>query len=280
MQATVTAQTNFRVTNEVSFADTGSALAPTAGPTVSKRYQFVPTSHIIEGLKERNWVAVSAEQCRSKKPENQGYQKHMIKFRQADQILARGEYTSELIWVNSHDGGSVGIMMLGLFVALCGNGIMVGQETFGAIRFRHSGIDANEVFSAAMKVADYVPELNKSVGLMKNRILESGEMGRLLAHSLALRYPEISKAPIRPEMLNKARRSGDVGWDLWTTFNRIQENLIRGGLTDGIRSEKGRLRGMRSIRGIDAKVSVNRGVWDLATVLAQGRELPVIELAE
>jgi hypothetical protein len=59
-----------------------------------------------------------------------------------------------------------------------------------------------------------------------------------------------------------ARRSDDVGNDLWRTFNRTQENLTRGGMryvhTDeaGVRSR----RKTRPVNSIDGNVSLNRAL--------------------
>ena len=57
-----------------------------------------------------------------------------------------------------------------------------------------------------------------------------------------------------------ARRGEDMSSDLWTVFNRTQENLIQGGfLVSGGR------RRSRSITNIDKNVSINTGLWDLAS---------------
>jgi len=57
------------------------------------------------------------------------------------------------------------------------------------------------------------------------------------------------------ETLLKALRPEDEGTDLWTTMNRLQENLVQGGLSDFHRDRRGRLRSVRALRGIDSKVS-------------------------
>jgi len=40
----------------------------------------------------------------------------------------------------------------------------------------------------------------------------------------------VKTTPINPEQLLEARCAADQGNDLWLTFNRVQENVIRGGL--------------------------------------------------
>ena len=47
-------------------------------------------------------------------------------------------------------------------------------------------------------------------------------------------------------------------------------NLVQGGVSDFHRDRRGRLRTVRALRGIDSKVSLNKGLWGLAERLANG----------
>ena len=65
--------------------------------------------------------------------------------------------------------------------------------------------------------------------------------------------------------LLRARRSEDRSSDLWTTFNRVQENTIKGGLSG--RNKQGRRTTTRAVNGIDQDVKLNRALWVLAQAL-------------
>jgi hypothetical protein len=56
-------------------------------------------------------------------------------------------------------------------------------------------------------------------------------------------------------------------------MNKVQEGLVRGGVSDTRRDRRGRLRSMRALRGIDSKVTLNKGLWGLAERLANGQPL-------
>ena len=56
------------------------------------------------------------------------------------------------------------------------------------------------------------------------------------------------------------RREQDRCTDLWTVFNVVQENLMRGGFSN---SDTGRR--ARAVKNIDKTVTYNQGVWDLAS---------------
>jgi hypothetical protein len=77
--------------------------------------------------------------------------------------------------------------------------------------------------------------------------------------------------------LLKAQRPEDEGTDLWNSFNAVQANLIRGGLSDRRYDRRGRLRRVKALRGIDSKVTLNKGLWDLAERVGNGIPLPEVE---
>jgi len=76
--------------------------------------------------------------------------------------------------------------------------------------------------------------------------------------------------PIRPAQLLEPRRSTDRADDLWTVFNRLQENSIRGGLSAWGRDPNGRPRRVtsREVTGIDQDVRLNRALWTLGERMA------------
>ena len=56
-----------------------SIFAPGPMTGVSGRYTFVPTTQIIEGLREHDWVPVSVEQQRVRTEARRGFQKHLLR---------------------------------------------------------------------------------------------------------------------------------------------------------------------------------------------------------
>jgi hypothetical protein len=257
---------------------TPSLYSEKAMDNLSSKYRFVPTSRVMDGLRENGWVPVSVEQQRVRKVEKIGYQKHLIRFRQQAQMDSLNEYNMELVLINSHDGGSSYQLTAGIYRRICQNGLVVGEETFQTIRFRHTGTEAREILKASLNVIQWMPELNKSISAMKERQLTGLERVRFAEHALILRYPNIGKSPIYGDTLLISRRDADIGDSVWNVYNRIQENLIVGGINDGLRGKNGRLRSMRGIKGIDSKVQLNKQVWSLAARLARGDELPEIKV--
>ena len=69
-----------------------------------------------------------------------------------------------------------------------------------------------------------------------------------------LRFGDIHMDPM---LLLAPRRGEDQGRDIWTTYNVLQENCIRGGFKLNKRTS-------RELRNIDALDRVNTGLWDIA----------------
>jgi len=243
---------------------------------VSRKYTFVPTAELVSGLREHNWVPVEVEEQRIRKENRRGFQKHLIRFRRVEQMETLDEWNVELVLLNSHDTGCAYQLHAGIFRRICSNGLVLSQDSFEAIRFRHAGSVTGEVVQASFRLIDYVPKVGELVNRFRARALEAGESMALAQHALVMRYGTLDAAPVDADTLMKARRPEDEGTDLWRSTNRLQENLIRGGVSDFHRDRRGKLRSVRALRGIDSKISLNKGLWSLAERLANGETLPPV----
>jgi hypothetical protein len=238
---------------------------------LSARYAFVPTTEILVGLREKDWVPVWAEQQRVRTESRFGFQKHLIRFRRTDQMRTLDEWNAELVLTNSHDALCAYVLQVGIFRRLCTNGLVVSDECFEAIHFRHAGLKPEEVVAASFRILEYVPKLGALIEQLRNRMLNDAEALDFATQALLLRYDNPDEAPVEPRTLLSVRRPEDEPNDLWTTFNRVQENLVRGGISDAKRDRRGRVRSVRSLRGIDSKVSLSKGLWNLAEQLSAMR---------
>ena len=105
-----------------------------------------------------------------------------------------------------------------------------------------------------------------STDSMKALPLQREEQQAFATAALALRYGERGEgepsAPVTAEQLIEARRPEDFGSSLWTTFQKVQENALKGGQPG--RGAKGRRLHTRPVASIDRSVSLNRALWVLA----------------
>lgn len=276
MQTILTRPTtaNFKaepLTDAELYATAPSIFAPGPMTGLSRRYAFVPTTEIVTLLRDKQWVPVTVEQQRVRSQSRFGFQKHLIRFRRSEQMETLDDWNAELVLTNSHDALCAYILQVGIYRRICSNGLVVSDESFEAIRFRHSGLNAEEVLQASYRIVEYVPKLGGLIDRFRNRILNGAESLDFATQALHLRYENLDQAPIEPATLLTSRRPEDQPNDLWTTFNRVSENLVRGGLSDSKRDRRGRVRVVRSLRGIDSKVSLSKDLWHLAEQVASMR---------
>ena len=230
----------------------------------SERYTYIPTIEVLRGLRKEGFEPFMVAQSKSRVEGKTEYTKHMIRMRHAGQVTARPE-ANEIILINSHDGASSYQMLSGLFRFVCCNGLVCGTVA-NDIRIPHKGNIQSDVIEGAFRVLDDFEAIDASTEGMKALTLNVDEERAFATSALALRYGERSEgqppAPITAEQLIEARRPEDLGHSLWTTFQRVQENAMRGGQPG--RSMQGRRIRTREVGSIDRGVSLNRALWVLA----------------
>lgn len=234
----------------------------------SERYTYIPTIEVLRGLRKEGFEPFMVAQGQSRTEGRAEYTKHMIRMRHAGQAQSRPE-ANEIILINSHDGASSYQMLAGVFRFVCCNGLVVG-DVVEDIRIPHKGNIQGEVIEGAFRVLDEFEVVSEHTEAMKALQLAPAEEMAFATAALALRFGEQTieqtgghqPAPVTARQLIDARRSDDLGNSLWNTLQRVQENVIRGGLAG--RSAQGRKLQTRPVASIDRGVSLNRALWTLA----------------
>jgi hypothetical protein len=205
----------------------------------SERYTYIPTIDVLRGLRKEGFEPFMVAQGASRIEGKAEFTKHMIRMRHhrdtSAQVQTRPE-ANEIILINSHDGASSYQMLAGMFRFVCCNGLVVG-EVVEDIRIPHKGNIQGEVIEGAFRVLDEFEAVDEHAEAMKALPLEPREEIAFATAALALRFGERGveetgghrPAPVTAEQLNEPRRIEDIGHTLWATFQRVQENVIRGG---------------------------------------------------
>lgn len=252
-----------------------SVFAEEAHASRSERYVQIPTHHVMQRLRRDGFEPVFARESRVRDEGRLGFAKHMIRFRSPERTeRAVGDVSAELVLVNSHDGSSAYHLMAGLFRLVCLNGMVVDDGVVDAERVRHKGDVVEAVAEGAQRVLEgatralSAPRDWSRIDLTDDERLAFAESAHILRFADA--EGQIT-TPVRPHQLLQARRVEDQGWDLWTTFNIVQEHAVRGGLQGVVTGENGRRRRVttRAVNGIDQDVRLNRALWTLADRMAK-----------
>jgi hypothetical protein len=238
-----------------------AVFAPSAHERMSDKYTFIPTERVLTGLIQAGFVPVDARQTHSRKALPM-FAKHIVRLRRRFETVDLRDSIPEVVFINSHDGTSAYQIRLGLYRVVCTNGLIVSRGAFPAWHVSHRGDIVDEVVAGALEVSERFEHLALRVERMEQRLLVKDEQLRLAEAALALRYAEPAVSGMVPSQLLTCRRVDDLREDLWSVFNRIQENVLRGGLSR--RSVTGRLLRTRRITSIREDVRLNSGLWDLA----------------
>ena len=278
LRATPTLTTRFAYGTRVLRQDSGLAedqmrqVAPSIFATGkhasrSERYSYIPTIDVLRGLQKENFRPVMVAQGASRVEGKADYTKHLIRLRHGEPN--QRDEAQEIILINSHDGVSAYQMLAGLFRYACANGLVVG-DVVEDLRIPHKGQVQDRVIEGAFRVLDQFQAVDEHTDAMKALPLQPAEERAFATAALALRFGENTvadfgghtAAPVTAEQLIEARRPEDLGHSLWHTFQRVQENVIRGGQSG--RGPKGRRLHTRPVNSIDRNVSLNRALWLLA----------------
>lgn len=248
--------------NDALYRHVPSIFAREAHDSRSDRYVYVPTIDVVEGLRREGWFPFFAVQSVPRDGSRLGHAKHMLRLRR-DGGIGKPE-AAEVIIVNSHDGTSAYQMFAGMLRFVCTNSLVAG-ERFEEVRVPHKGHIQDQIIEGVFTVAEDFPRLIDASEQMKEVRLSEDEQRVLAEASLVARYGE-EDSPVRPDQIIAPRRREDVGQSLWTTYNVIQENVLRGGLAGRRQNSDGRIRRntTRPINGIDQAVGLNRALWTLA----------------
>jgi len=241
----------------------------------SDRYVYIPTHNLLEGLIKEGFEPVEARVSKAREESRKGFTKHMVRFRAAGQkMTAVGDTSFEAVMRNAHDGTAAYDFMAGLFRLACLNGMVVSDGEFASAHVRHSGNrdkQLTQVIDAVYSVVKEAPKVLEAPRLWASIPLRREEQMAMAESARTIRFGDAEgnvDTPIRAEQLLFARRPADDQADLWSTFNRIQENVIRGGLS-AHNTTTHRRSTTREVRGIDADIKLNKALWQLGTKMAE-----------
>jgi hypothetical protein len=259
------------LSNDQLFRTAPSIFAPEPWVKMSRKYQFIPTIQIVEEMRSNGFLPISVQQSNSRIPGKENFTKHLIKFIIPDGINGLkwevGDTRPEIALINSHDGSCQYEISAGLFRKICSNGMFVSDGFSESFKTRHSGNIVNDVLEATYHVIEDFPKIGERIENFRSVDVTPQQQLIFAQAALQLKWEDIKDAPIEPKRLLEVRRPEDREPNLWCTFNRVQENLLKGGQR-GLTSNKRRTR-TRATKSINEDVRLNKALWTLAEKMAE-----------
>jgi len=241
-----------------------AVFAPGAHERMSAAYTFISTARVLCALGEAGFLPVDARQAaRARSPL---HARHLIRLRRRMEVVRLRDAIPELLLGNAHDGTSAYQLRAGLFRVVCTNGLVVSMGIFPVWRVMHRGDVVDDVVKAALRISNRFDMLAAAVERMERTKLEAPQQLEFAGQALALRFPDDRHPAIDPAEVLVPRRPQDVGNDLWSTLNVVQEHLLKGGLAR--RTVSGRLRRTRGVTAIREDIRLNTALWEMAIARA------------
>ena len=238
----------------------------------SEKYKHASSLDLIKTFEKFGFQLDGVSHGKPRKTENKGFQKHIMLFSKPDLIID-GENKIQIVCLNSHDGSSALKLNLGIYRAICANGLVVGDSFLEHV-VRHIGdsflekleYSINDIILHAPKIAKQVNEF-KSIQLNANQVFEFND-------AVAMEKLKHVDNLLTFKNVGTVKRAGDVSNDLYTVLNRAQESLIRGGIKYQYSSqdEKGNFKvkngTTRAVKDVKKQIELNKFVWNEAEKLA------------
>lgn len=247
---------------------------------LTDNYEVITTSSAIPILADHGFFPVGASSRKGRTEERKGLNAHIIKFARETDINSDHDH-GQIILMNSNDGSASLRLYAGFWRFACANGLVCGEGFSN--RYRHTKAVGKSFEGLVNQAAEQLPALESHIGSMRGKLMSKANMLDFAYNAAKLRWeafpeddqPEGQKiengAYFNKDMLPamiKPRRNGDGANNMWLTFNRMQETLLRGGVDIYSVSDKTQgqpvLRRARPVTGAVQSVQINRNLWDLA----------------
>jgi hypothetical protein len=228
---------------------------------VSRHYTFVPTFEIIKDFEKIGWLPVDARQQRTKRwdPDSQ---KHTIRFGNSNSEFKKvGDVLPEIVIMNSHDRSFAFTFEVGLFRLACSNGLVVADSSFSQMQQKHRRVEFSYIQQLCHEAVAQFDQVGNKIEDYKSIQLDKGQRRQFAMKAIEKHWG--SRSVIEPNEILIERREADSGVDLFSTYNVIQENLTKGGLSYMAPRENGQMRRRqtRPIKNIVRDFSLNQSLW-------------------
>jgi hypothetical protein len=191
---------------------------------VKQKEFYIPTLDVVEKFQNEGWQikGVNEQRGKNRKISSNYIQLHHPDFAVKNSKGKDEAYTSITI-SNSCNGAKPLQMSLGIFRQVCTNGLVAFDRHGETENIKHIAINARDLDRFITPMNNKVNKLLTEVSEMKHRGLSIEDMRKLATEAASLRYANLDDINI--DDLLVVNRVEDESNDLWTVFNRIQENL-------------------------------------------------------
>lgn len=263
------------ITNEELMQAVPSVFQVQSHESRSSRFAPISTIKVIEELRKEGFVPCYAMQSKARDESKIDFTKHRIHLRPVDYDYRKD--WNEIILVNANDGSSSYQLSAGRFRLVCSNGLVLGDRDRSQVIYHKGTHVERDVIEGAFTVVKEFDETDRLRLEMEKIMLTEKERKQLAFLSMVMCTGSTSSDDFKFEpakLLTPRRREDTIKPDLWSTFNIIQENAIKGGVKY-YNGETDRNATSREIKSISKNLDINRALWKTATLMVEDKQAVV-----
>jgi hypothetical protein len=208
----------------------------------------------------------------ARKVEDQLTSKHLLRFRNLNDlavVIDKDKVIPEIVITNSHDGRNAFRAHMGIFRMVCANGMIAADpRTEEKLRVTHKGYSREMILEMIKTIVTHFGEKVEDIKTYKTIELKPQQAIDFAEQAIGVRWRYEYDRPqgLTPELVLATRRAEDHAKDLWTTYNVIEENLMKGGIQAV--NDRGRVISTRPMKNVREQVRIEKSLWELMATTA------------
>jgi hypothetical protein len=191
---------------------------------IKQKEFYIPTLDVVQKLQNEGWTIQGVDEARAK---NRKIVSNYVQMQHPDFSVknnkGKDEAIASLTLSNSCSGNKPLQLDLGMYRQVCSNGAIRFEDT-ELSKIQHTKVNIRDldlfIFGLSTKSNKLIEEINA----MKDKNMSYDEIKSFAYNAAKLRFNEDDNR-FDIDALLKVNRVEDEGNDVWTVFNRIQENL-------------------------------------------------------
>lgn len=192
---------------------------------IKQKNFYIPTLDVVQKLQNEGWELKGVDEARAK---NRKIVSNYVQMQHPDFSVknnkGQDEAIASLTISNSCSGNKPLQLDLGAYRQVCSNGLVAFDAASESSKIQHTRINARDLDLFIYGLSNKSDKLIKEINDMKDKNMSYDQIRSFAYNAAKLRFNE-DDDKFDIDTLLKVNRTEDEGNDVWTVFNRIQENL-------------------------------------------------------
>lgn len=193
---------------------------------IKQKEFYIPTIDVVQKLQKEGWLINGVDEQRNKKSRKITH--NYVQMTHPDFAVknsqGKDEAYSSITISNSCSGNQPLKMSLGAYRMVCSNGVIRFYKQAEDEKIKHIEVNYRDLDRFVCSMNGKAQKLIEELNMWKQQNMTLEQIRELAYNAAKLRFNETNEN-FDPNALLRVNRVEDEDNDVWTVFNRIQENL-------------------------------------------------------